>query len=54
MKKMCKITKDGNLSKNSDYLSQVCNPRHYCDRCGRVARTKKALCKPEKLERLEE
>ena len=54
MKKMCKLTKDGNLTNNAQFLELIAEPRHYCACCGRVARAKKVLCEPEKLKRTKE
>lgn len=38
------------LAKNSDKLhSLTMNPCYFCQKCGRVANTKKALCRAEKF-----
>jgi len=48
-KKLCKWKKD-EYKKCFDELSEaVSEPRYVCTKCGRAARYKKWLCKPEKL-----
>lgn len=49
MKKMCKIVKDGNLSKNEKFLKAIEKPKYFCNRCGRVAKNEKALCESVSL-----
>lgn len=36
------------------YISLVDNPTHVCRKCGRVANSKKLLCKPVKLKQTSE
>ncbi len=51
MKKMCKIVKDGNLPENDQFLELIEKAKYFCNRCGRVANKKKALCEPENVKR---
>ena len=36
------------------FVSLVTNPTHVCKKCGRVANSKKLLCKPTKLKAVNE
>ena len=46
-KRMCKWSKiDKDLA---DFKEAVLPPKYACRRCGRVARTKKQVCKPVSL-----
>ena len=51
-KKLCKLVKDDALDDHlSAYIDLVDKPRFVCSKCGRVAREKKNLCKPEKMDK---
>lgn len=48
-KSMCKWSRS-DINKSFDEFSKtVASPTHACGKCGRVANSKKALCKPLKL-----
>jgi len=50
-KGLCKLVKEGALEKDlKGFKKLVMNPTHICTKCGRVARDKAPLCKPEKLD----
>ena len=50
-KHLCKWSK-GDIEKNfSEYRKIVSKPKFVCMKCGRVASSKKFLCKPEPLEK---
>jgi hypothetical protein len=49
VKKMCKWGKGG-IEKDFDkFTDMVRKPAYACGKCGRVARVKKAVCKPVAL-----
>jgi hypothetical protein len=49
-KPLCKLIKNDILEENlKEYLNVVKEPTHYCKKCGRVANSKKLLCKAEKI-----
>jgi hypothetical protein len=49
-KKLCKLAKDDAADTNFDeYAALVSKPRFICRKCGRAAKEKGNLCKPEKI-----
>jgi hypothetical protein len=50
-KSLCKLVKDDALEEALPlYKELVQDPTHLCLKCGRAAKDKKRLCKPEELE----
>jgi len=49
-KTLCDLEKMGLIQADLEaYKELVCKGKYVCRRCGRVARKKKRLCRPEKL-----
>jgi hypothetical protein len=47
---LCKLEEEGFIKDSlDDYIKLVRKGKFVCRRCGRVARKKRNLCKPEKL-----
>lgn len=47
---LCKLEEAGFIKDSlADYIKLVRKGKFVCQRCGRVARKKRNLCKPEKL-----
>lgn len=51
-KTLCKLKKDQLAAVLPILAAEVAQSRFICRRCGRVARSKKWLCKPETIERI--
>ncbi|MED5575973.1 MAG: hypothetical protein VX757_00605, partial [Planctomycetota bacterium] len=47
-KQLCDLKKSLK-SDLSQYLELVCEPKHICEKCGRVAKDKKRLCQPVRI-----
>ena len=50
VKTMCKWDKDKLKKDFPLFKKMVTDAKHACMKCGRVAKNKKALCKPESLD----
>ena len=49
-KSLCELVEEGYLSdQTQDYKKLVKKPKYICKRCGRAARKKRNLCRPEKI-----
>ncbi len=49
-KTLCELEKEGLMQADLEaYKELVRKGKYVCRRCGRVARKKKSLCRPEKL-----
>jgi hypothetical protein len=49
-KELCKVASKKVLKHQlDDYIQLVSEPQFVCIRCGRVARSRKNLCKPKKM-----
>ena len=52
-KSLCKLVEKKILKDDpAAYLKLVSNPKFVCQNCGRVANSKKTLCKPESIKKL--
>jgi hypothetical protein len=49
-KSLCELVEEGLLRDQLQYYKKlVKKPKYICRRCGRVARKKRNLCRPEKI-----
>jgi hypothetical protein len=49
-KSLCGLVEEGYLrDQTQDYKKLVKKPKYICRRCGRAARKKRNLCRPEKI-----
>lgn len=49
-KKLCKLVKKDILKEDLEgYIKLIKKPTHVCDKCGRAANEKKALCNPKEI-----
>lgn len=53
-KTICEFSKKEIENHPSKLFKLTRDPRYYCRKCGRVANTRKVLCKPKDFEELEE
>ena len=52
-KSLCKLVEKKLLNKDpAAYIDLVSNPKFVCLNCGRIANSKKNLCKPENMKKL--
>ncbi len=51
-KKLCKWHKDDIKTNSGKLVKIVRKPKYLCEKCGRVSRGKKSLCKPVKFKSL--
>ena len=48
-KSICKLSKDEVEKSLEELVRIVSNPKYICQKCARVAKSKKQLCKPDKI-----